>query len=338
MSVFMRGSSFYLKVRRNGRQVLRSLKTTDKAEAMARAARLMKALQSPIDTASDTNLFGEPAFTPPVMGLGPLYAIYLERVANQVENGHLRPSYLLEARGLWSRHLSQFAGRIVDAQLNAKVIDYLDRQSLSVARRRKVHTLFRKLAALAGVAIKPHHFQSAIPPKEKRPLTPPQLQAVKDACLAHPHPLAKLIYLAAVTGARIGEMMALTPDDLGPDHISINKTRCRRTGKVVAAKTRNSRRVVPVAPAILDLVRPSVGHQSYEWFPTWRTIRKRAGIGEVGIHVLRHTWATQALAAGLPPKAVSLALGHASVSFTESQYARFLTTGFFQSEIASFNR
>ena len=61
MSVFMRGSSFYLKARQDGRQVPRSLKTTDKTEAMARAARLLKALKQPIDTASDTNLFGEPS-------------------------------------------------------------------------------------------------------------------------------------------------------------------------------------------------------------------------------------------------------------------------------------
>lgn len=340
MAVFMRGSSFYLKSRHGGRQVLRSLKTADKTEAMARAARLLKALKSPVDTASDTNLFGEATVTPLMETLGSLHAVYLDRVARQVENGHLRPSYLADVRGIWGRHLSRFSGRIVDAQLNAKVIEYLDRLDLSVARRRKAHTLSRKLAALAGVVVKPHQFQSAIPPREKRPLTPLQLQAVKDACLAYPHPVAKLIYLAAVTGARIGEMMALGPDDLRSDHISITKTRCWRTAKVVAAKTLNSRRTVPVAPAVLDLVRPSTGHEyrGSAWFPAWRAIRKRAGIGKVGVHVLRHTWATQALAAGLPPKAVSLALGHASVSFTEVQYARFLTTGFFQAELAAFNR
>jgi len=48
-------------------------------------------------------------------------------------------------------------------------------------------------------------------------------------------------------------------------------------------------------------------------------------------------------AQGLTPpeaalEAVSLALGHASVSFTEAQYARFLTTGFFKGELAAFNR
>ena len=97
MSIFMRGSSFYLKARQGGRQVLRSLKTTDKTEAMARAARLLKALKQPIDTASDTNLFGEPSsITPPMETLGSLCSAYLDRVTHQVENGHLRPSYELE--------------------------------------------------------------------------------------------------------------------------------------------------------------------------------------------------------------------------------------------------
>ena len=338
MAVFLRGSTYYLKIRCGGRQVLRSLKTSDRMAALIKAERLVEALQGGIDTASDTTFPQKPLISAPNETLGSLFAAYRERVARQVENGHLRPSYLLEIDGLWSTHLSRYAGRIIDAQLNTAVIDYLDRQNLSVSRRRKAHTLFRKLAQGVDLIIKPHRFQSAVPPKEKRPLTVAQLRAVKEACLGHTHPVAKLIYLTAVTGARIGEIMALTADDLGPDYISITKTKCRKTGKVVAAKSRNSRRVIPVSPNVLEIVQRCIGYAGKDWFPVWRAIRKRAVIGKVGIHVLRHTWATQAFAAGLPPKAVSLALGHASVSFTEAQYARFLTTGFFRAYLAAFNQ
>lgn len=335
MAVFLRGSSYYVKIRRGGRQVLRSLNTGDKGEALARARGLIRSLSGPIDTAFDTTQRVAP-FAVDTLGL--LFEGFKERTVRQVDIGHVRPSYRLEIESLWRAHLSRFSGRLVDLQLDRTVIDYLERQGLSVARRRKAYSLFRKLAALVGLKVAPHRFQSARPPKQKRPLTVAQLQSCKAACLAYPNPIAKLIYLAAVTGARIGEMMALTPEDIGADCISISKTKCRKTGAVVAAKSRSSRRTIPVAPEVLDIVRPAVGTVGHEWFPVWRAIRKRAGLGKVGVHVLRHTWATHALGAGITPKAVSLALGHASVSFTEAQYASFLTTGHFKAELAAFNR
>jgi len=335
MAVFLRGSSYYLKVRHGGRQVLRSLDTADRAEALTRAGQLLKAIRSGVDTGSDTT--HSPATVQP-RNCGEAYAAFAGRIASQVAQGHIRPSYELEAESLWAAHLSRFQSRLIDPTLNRAVVDYLNAQPLSVARRRKAHTLFRKLATLAGITVAPHRFTSAQPTREKRPLTVAQLQSCRDACLSDPRPTAKLIYLAAVTGARIGEVMALTPADVGPDYINITKTRCRKTGAVVSVKTRTSRRTIPVAPGVLERVRSAIGECGHEWFPVWRAIRKKAGLGAVGVHVLRHTWATHALGAGVTPKAVSLALGHASVTFTESQYARFLTADHFRAELATFNQ
>ena len=337
MAVFLRGSSYYIKIRRNGRQVLRSLDTRDKAEAKTRAKEFLRTFNGELDTAFDTkSRSGNDA--PPETALAAHFEQFSKRVARQVENGHVRPSYHIEVEGLWKTHLSRFSDRVVGSDLDREVIEHLDRQALSVASRRKAHSLYRKLAALAGRIVPPYRFQSALPPKEKRPLTVAQLQSCKEECLSHPHPVAKLIYLAAVTGARIGEIMALTPADIGPDCVSISKTKCRKTGVVVGAKTRNSRRVIPVSPEILATVQPSIGYPGKEWFPVWRTIRKRAHLGIVGIHVLRHTWATNALGSGITPKGVSLALGHSTVTFTETQYARFLSADVFRAELAGFNR
>lgn len=180
MAVFLRGSVWYVKIRRGGRQVLRSLNTSDNAEAHARAEALIRSLKGSIDTGSDTSPSASPS---PSHTLGPVFASFTDRLAHQVQNGHVRPSYELDISALWKAHLSRFSGRLVDSQLNRAVIDYLDRQRLSVARRRKAHTLFRKLVATAGLNVAPHRFQSANPPKEKRPLTAPQLDACKKLCL-----------------------------------------------------------------------------------------------------------------------------------------------------------
>lgn len=340
MAVFLRGSSYYLKIRCEGRQVLRSLLTGDAVEAMARAATLQRSLGGPLDTIPDTRALFLPPKSADRQLLSSLFHTHRDRIAQHVTNGHLRPSYGLEADSLWKAHLERYAHRIVDAQLNALVIDYLNGLALSASRRRKIHKLLRDVArtAIADTWVdKKVQFKSVRPLREKRPLTVAQLQSCKDACLRHPHPISRLIYLAAVTGARIGEMMALQPSDIGADYISITKTKCRKTGAVLACKTRNSRRVIPVAPHILATVQPCIGNPGKEWFPVWRCVRKQAGIGTVGIHVLRHTWATQAFASGMTPKAVSLALGHASVTFTETQYARFLTADAFKDELAAFN-
>lgn len=331
MAVFLRGSSYYLKIRRGGRQVLRSLDTRDKATARIRAKELVRSLEGSIDTASDTASTGGGT-------LNGYFDQFNDHIARQVENAHVRPSYRLDVLGLWRTHLSRFSGRLIDSQLDRAVIDYLDRQSLSVTRRYKVHHLLRMLASLAGVKVQPHKFLSAKPPKEKHPFTNEQLQRCKETCLAYHNPVGRLIYLTAVTGARIGEIMALTPSDIGSDCISISKTKCRKTGAVLAAKTRNSRRVIPVSPEILTTVRPAVGCPNKDWAPIWRVIRKRAGLGKVGIHILRHSWATNALGAGITPKAVSLALGHATVTFTETHYAKFLSADVFRAELAGFNR
>ncbi len=62
MAVFLRGSSYYLKIRVRGRQVLRSLNTLDARDERNKARLLLATLEGPIDTASDTTLpgtFGE---------------------------------------------------------------------------------------------------------------------------------------------------------------------------------------------------------------------------------------------------------------------------------------
>ena len=44
----------------------------------------------------------------------------------------------------------------------------------------------------------------------------------------------------------------------------------------------------------------------------------------IRLHDLRHTWASLALAAGIPAKVVSERLGHANVAFTMSVYQNIL--------------
>lgn len=51
---------------------------------------------------------------------------------------------------------------------------------------------------------------------------------------------------------------------------------------------------------------------------------KRAGVKPIRIHDLRHTFATLAIGAGIPVKAVSESMGHADVATTLRTYTHVL--------------
>ena len=54
-------------------------------------------------------------------------------------------------------------------------------------------------------------------------------------------------------------------------------------------------------------------------------IVRRAGLGKVRFHDLRHTFASIMLMKGAKPKVISEALGHASVAFTMDTYSHILS-------------
>ena len=54
-------------------------------------------------------------------------------------------------------------------------------------------------------------------------------------------------------------------------------------------------------------------------------IVRRADLGEVRFHDLRHTFASLALLRGAKPKVISEALGHSSVAFTMDTYSHIMS-------------
>ena len=53
-------------------------------------------------------------------------------------------------------------------------------------------------------------------------------------------------------------------------------------------------------------------------------LAKKAGLGNVRFHDLRHTFASLMLLKGAKPKVISEALGHASVAFTMDVYSHII--------------
>lgn len=149
-----------------------------------------------------------------------------------------------------------------------------------------------------------------------------------------------LIYFAASTGARLGECLGLHYGDIDADH---NIIHIRRSLQEMAKglhemppKTETGRRDIPVTPDLIKTLtaeRGAHGDDDYvfrtrrdtPYFPTsvqrsWRSILRLAEVQYRKFHALRHTFASQMVAANVPLPTIAKYLGHANASFTLDVY------------------
>jgi len=109
----------------------------------------------------------------------------------------------------------------------------------------------------------------------------------------------------------------------------------QRPAAFAPPKTRSSDRTVPASTFVLDRMADHVGrrHEGFvlhrsgdpvDWQAfghQWRQARKRADLGAVRFHDLRHAFASMLISAGCSVKAVSRALGHSSAATTLNLYS-----------------
>ena len=134
---------------------------------------------------------------------------------------------------------------------------------------------------------------------------------------------AVALRLLMLTGCRAGEILSLRWDDID-----------RKAGEFRLRDAKTGARMVPLTPAALralqDLRR--VPHSPWVFSGSspdrrlsqltvhWRWVRVRAGVEDVRIHDLRHSFASRALALGESLTMIGRLLGHADVG-TTSRYA-----------------
>lgn len=142
-----------------------------------------------------------------------------------------------------------------------------------------------------------------------------------------------IIRLLALTGARRGEIEALRWDELRLDHgvleLSDSKTGEKTINLPLAAvailqaypREHGSPFVFPAASirkpkaALGATERPAAHYQGLN--KVWLDVRKRAGLDDVRLHDLRHTYASFAVAGGLSLPLVGALLGHKRSATTE---------------------
>ena len=129
--------------------------------------------------------------------------------------------------------------------------------------------------------------------------------------------------LLMLTGCRRNEILTLRWEDidLGAGEIRL---RDAKTGARQVALSPGARKVLLALPRKVDnpwvIAGPESGrHLSDLNFP-WRVVRKRAGLEDVRIHDLRHSFASRALALGESLTMIGKLLGHRQVQ-TTARYA-----------------
>jgi integrase len=123
------------------------------------------------------------------------------------------------------------------------------------------------------------------------------------------------IWIAILTGARRGEILALQKADIGPHAITIH-----------AANTKTLRtRTVPITDALRPWLEYIPLQMNYEGLKTgFRRAREAASMPEVRFHDLRHSCASLLVNMGQPLEVIRDILGHTTVKTTE-RYAHLQT-------------
>ena len=140
-----------------------------------------------------------------------------------------------------------------------------------------------------------------------------------DAASLAPKNAITIVRLLMMTGCRKNEITRLRWDELFLDE-GVLKLKDSKTGKKEVTLSDDANQILAAAPPNesdyifpgKDGIEPIQGLQKI-----WHRIRREAGLQDVRIHDLRHTFASVAVSSGTPLYEVGRLLGHASIQSTQ---------------------
>lgn len=123
------------------------------------------------------------------------------------------------------------------------------------------------------------------------------------------------IWISVLTGCRRGEALALRPQMIGRDTITLP------AGATKTLRTRTVPIIPPLRPWLKHIGQDGLGITFEGLKSGWRRARESAGMPDVQFRDLRRSTGTLLIQSGVPLHHVSQILGHTSTQVTERVYA-----------------
>lgn len=149
-----------------------------------------------------------------------------------------------------------------------------------------------------------------LPGEEERKVqaTPEQVQALMQAC---PAPLRQAVVWAALTGMRLGELVAIEPSQFDGDRLRLTETKTNRP------------RIIPLAVGLNPKNFP-FGISRHQLERGFRDARAAAGMPWLQFRDLRRTCGSWIVQRTRSLKAAQDLLGHSTMTITARHYAHLL--------------
>ena len=316
-------------------QLVRTMPGTEK-EAKAEMARLILERRQGVDLKPQTVTVAE-LFKRWLTLRGPDLAPVTQATYSTLIKTHILPVIgQLKLRDVKPLHIEAVKAKVIAAGRSPKSALNVHRLLNAVLKQAVLWQLLSRNPCDSVKAPRPKRFVPHMPTTE-------ELQRLLEFADLTPYgPVARL---AALTGARQGELLSLRWRDV--DWLEQLLT-------VSGTKTVASARVVDLGNTAIELLRQqrqaekekrlklgpgaSCGQDDATIFTnligkpmdagglkrTWKRILRDAGVGHVRFHDLRHASATFLLRAGVPVKVVAERLGHSRTSTTTDTYAHVM--------------
>ena len=254
-----------------------------------------------------------------------------------------------------NKHLKPGLGEIPLKKLNRKIIqEFIDKLSEQMSPK-TVRAVFSMLRSCLNAAYEEELMENIVDnirlpkiiTKEVRVLSKDEQAKLERAIESRKVENDIGILICLYTGIRIGELCALTWDDIDLERniLSVNKTmyrvksfnKERKTEVIVSTpKSLYSEREIPIASFLSNkllkikkdsgyvinrngkYIEPSVYSRQF------KGLLKTAGLPDIKYHNLRHTFSARALELGVDARTLSELLGHSSVATTLNLYGHSL--------------
>lgn len=275
-----------------------------------------------------------------------LYKKYMEYLSLRV-----RESTLETRTGMLKNHvLPYFKNYIVSDITPTNILEWQNQMLKKGLSESYTHTINVYLKAVFTYAVEYQGLQKnpcnkaigSLKCKNVDFWTPEEYKKFIDCCKDNIeyYTLFEILYY---TGMRVGEVLALTINDIDFKNciINVNKTYYRIAGKdlINPPKTEGSERAVYVPQFLIDeiqeyirhLYKPDPGQRLFDKRPQYvRSIlmdrAKKAGVKQIRVHDLRHSHASMLINLGANPLLVAQRLGHESPEITLKTYSHLFPT------------